>query len=265
MYRCHPFYTNTITHTLAQLPETPYWLLAQRRTADAERSLRWLRGWVPSHAVATEFADMQRYSERSRSCADCQQQPSPTKPVPLPSALVVCTHAQGGGRSGGFWRRTLRDLCGQRTRRPFALIMFCFVVCQFSGMHSIRPYMVQLFEVFRVPLDANWTTVGVGVMSIAANLVVMCTIGVFGKRRLYFFSLGGTAASCLALSAYAWHTMPTGQSSFEPIVGGGGGGGEEPSAANYAALVMFLSLAFCTSVGAAPITWMFLSEVFPFK
>lgn len=167
-----------------QLPETPLWLLSQNRPDDAERSLQWLRGWVPATAVATEFAEMRRYNERASGCAACQK------------ANVVCGHPPAG--CAERWLEMRR----KRTVRPFALIMFCFVIAQFGGMQSIRPYMVQLFGVFRVPLDANWTTVIMGLMSVLANVVVMCAISFIGKRRLYFFSLAGTALSCFALSNF---------------------------------------------------------------
>lgn len=44
------------------------------------------------------------------------------------------------------------------------------------------------------------TQVLMGVMSLLANIVVMCTISVIGKRKLIFFSLAGTALSCFSLS-----------------------------------------------------------------
>lgn len=124
-----------------QLPETPLWLLSKGRTAEAERSLQWLRGWVPASAVATEFEATKRYSERANCCVACQK------------ADAKCTHPRANIAN------TLRELLRKRTRRPFALIMFCFVVTQFGGMHSIRPYMVQIFSVFSVPIDPSWTTV----------------------------------------------------------------------------------------------------------
>lgn len=125
-----------------QLPETPLWLLSKGRVADAQRSLQWLRGWVPANAVATEFAEMQRYSKLCNSCIVCQK-----------AGTVPCPHPPAG------FAETARELRRKRTLRPFALIMFCFVVAQFSGMHSIRPYMVQIFAVYGVPVDPNWTTV----------------------------------------------------------------------------------------------------------
>lgn len=105
-----------------------------------------------------------------------------------------------------------------------------------------------------------------GVMSLVANIFVMCTISVIGKRKLFFFSLAGTGTSCFALSAYAYNTLPLHQSSFElnrTVLADTLN--NVPSGESYFAMIMFLCLAFCTSVGAAPVPWMFLSEVFPFK
>lgn len=105
-----------------------------------------------------------------------------------------------------------------------------------------------------------------GVMSLVANVFVMCTISVIGKRKLIFFSLAGTGASCFALSAYAYNTLPLHQSSFEfnsTVVADTLR--NVPTAESYFPMIMFLCLALCTSVGAAPVPWMFLSEVFPFK
>lgn len=34
------------------------WLVSKGRVSDAERALRWLRGWVPASAVQTELAGL---------------------------------------------------------------------------------------------------------------------------------------------------------------------------------------------------------------
>lgn len=64
---------------------------------------------------------------------------------------------------------------------------------------------------------------------------------------------------------YAYQTIPLHQSSFEPIKLEVDATAGVPDPVSYFPLIVFLCLAFCTSVGVAPIPWMFLSEVFPFK
>lgn len=42
------------------------WLLSKNRLKEAEKSLRWLRGWVPASAVQKEFGELVRYRDNSR-------------------------------------------------------------------------------------------------------------------------------------------------------------------------------------------------------
>lgn len=228
---------------------------------------------------------MQRYSENSNSCIPCQK------------AHVKCSHAKGNLRD------RMKELVRKRTMRPFAVIIFCFAISQFCGMTSIRPYMVQIFETFQLPINSNWATVCqfnclvlsdfsnlflqvvVGLMGLLANIVCMGIIKVVGKRKLIFFSLIGTGTSCFALGKlllyfikcnvlkfvmycyfqgfYAFNIFPAGWSSFDKhavVEAKDIAGGE-----NYFAMIMFFSMAFFTSVGAAPIPWILLGEVYPFK
>lgn len=164
-----------------QVPETPLWLLSKKRDEEALVSLQWLRGWVSPKAVETEFSEMKRYSETSNACVACHKE------------AVKCSHPPAD------LREKIKELSRKRTMRPFAIVIFCFAISQFSGMTSIRPYMVQIFKAYAIPIDANWATVVVGVMGLVANIVCMSVVKVFGKRRLYFVSLTGTALSCFAL------------------------------------------------------------------
>lgn len=198
-------------------------------------------------AVEREFTEIKRYSENSNSCIACQKA---GKPCPHPPADL---------------REKVRELLRKRTLRPFALIIACFTITQFSGLTSIRPYLVQIFDAYAVPIDANWATVGVGLMGLLANIVCMSVVKVIGKRKLYFFSLVGAALSCFALCFYAHNTLPPGWSTFDKHTGAdrlhAGDGSED----GYFAMMMFFSLAFFTSVGLGSMPWILLSEVFPFK
>lgn len=111
----------------------------------------------------------------------------------------------------------------------------------------------------------------------------MCVIKWIGKRNLYLFALVGCAISCFSigknivshnaisqsisifisypLGVYAFLEFPFGHTSFDnhydpPIT---------TSAVNYLPLCMLCSLAFFTNLGVYPITFILLSEVFPFK
>lgn len=53
------------------------------------------------------------------------------------------------------WKEMLRP----PTRRPLMLVVPYFIIQQFSGMASIRPFMVHVFRELGLTDAAEWTTV----------------------------------------------------------------------------------------------------------
>lgn len=45
------------------------------------------------------------------------------------------------------------------TIKPFLLVIFVSLIVQFNGMIPIKPYMIQVFKAFRIPMDPNWASV----------------------------------------------------------------------------------------------------------
>lgn len=225
------------------VPETPFWLMAKNRKDDALKSLMWLRGWVsdPKH-VEKEFKEIQRYSEDSNRCVMCQK------------ADVKCEHKSGSSRE------LLKELFRKRTLKPFTLVITMFLFCQFSGLSGMRPYLVQVFQTFQVPIDASWATVVIGILGFAANIACTCLIKVLGKRKIALISMTGTCISMIALAIYSYKVLPPGTTSFgkHEIQPGG-------SPLGFIPLTFIYTLAFSTSFGLLPVPWMLLSEVFPFK
>ncbi|XP_055542460.1 facilitated trehalose transporter Tret1-like [Wyeomyia smithii] len=225
------------------VPETPMWLLSKDRKEDARKSLQWLRGWVSPQAVEKEFQEMQRYSANAAKCTSCQK-----------TQAVECGHPPPSE-----WMK-LQELMRKRNLRPFVLVMLLFAFGQLSGLTGMRPYLVQIFQAYGVPLDANWATVSMGLLGLLANIVCMIFIKFVGKRRLALFSMSVTALSCLSLAIYAFHVFPAGWTSFDVH--------KEVNTANglnYVPMLLFFLLGFATSVGVLPVPWILLSEVFPFK
>lgn len=122
----------------------------------------------------------------------------------------------------------------------------------------------------------------VALLGILSNIVCTCIISVIGKRILWLVSMAGASLSCLALGEFWWifspyffllnwnnfnskgvfayNFIPAEWSSFdkhERIAVEG--------SINYIPMILFFALAFFSSVGVAPIPWILLSEVFPFK
>lgn len=123
------------------VPETPLWLLSKNRKDDALKSLQWLRGWVKPELVQKEFREMQSYSATATSCVPCQK------------GKLTCSHPPPTIVD------LLKELIRKRTLKPFVLVMICFAISQFTGATPMRPYMIQLFQTYRVPIDPNWATV----------------------------------------------------------------------------------------------------------
>lgn len=67
----------------------------------------------------------------------------------------------------------------------------------------MRPYIVQILRAFNVPLDANVTTVILGLIGILANIGLLGTVKRVGKRRIYLWSMVPTFLSCIGLSKYS--------------------------------------------------------------
>lgn len=224
------------------VPETPMWLLSKGRKEQAMKSLQWLRGWVSPKAVEPEFNEIVRYSEDSNRCVQCQKQ------------QIKCTHKHSTASE------LLTEMMRKRTLKPFLIVLVMFAFCQFSGLSGMRPYLVQIFDSYNVPVDSNWCTVLIGICGFVANILCMCIIKPLGKRKLALFSMVGVCVSIVSLSIYSYFVLPPGWTSFdkhEQKLDDHGMG--------YIPMIFIFILAFSTSLGMLPVPWMLLSEVFPFK
>lgn len=225
------------------VPETPFWLMARNRKEDALKSLMWLRGWVsdPKH-VEKEFSEIQRYSDESNRCVSCQK------------GDIKCTHKAAS--SSELWKELFR----KRTLKPFILVITMFLFCQFSGLTAMRPYLVQIFQAYSVPIDASWATVVIGILGFVANIACTCLIKPLGKRKIALISMSGTCISMAALAIYSHKVLPSGLTSFDKHMTS-----SHDNALGYIPMIFIYTLAFFTSFGLIPVPWMLLSEVFPFK
>ncbi|XP_055387594.1 facilitated trehalose transporter Tret1-like isoform X2 [Condylostylus longicornis] len=222
------------------VPETPMWLLSKHKNEQALKSLQWLRGWVSPKAVEKEYQEMQRYSENSNKCQSCQKSNIKCE-HPLPTIFDKC-----------------KELKRKRTVKAFIVVMGLFTIGQFSGVLAMRPFMVQIFKAYNVPMDPRIATVYIGVIALFANIACMSTIRLLGKRRICLIGLIGSLICCLALASYAQNVFPKNYNSFDTHE-------NIPFESSYFPLVAFYFLAFWTNGGVTSIPWFMLSEVFPFK
>lgn len=206
------------------LPDSPIWLISRHREEEALRSLQWLRGWVPRQNVQEEFQQLRNFHST---------------------------------RKDEKWNFT-RDLWSKATLKPFFIVTMYFVFTQMSGLAGMRPYLVQIFHTYQVPVDPNWATFIVGLLKLSGNVFCMISVKFLGKRKITLISASGAALSCFSIGLYAYLNLPPGLSSFDqhPRI-------ENPQ--GIYPLIGFFILSFLTSFGIAPLPWVLLSEILPFR
>lgn len=118
------------------------------------------------------------------SCKACQKQ------------AIKCSHP-----SPNYWKN-IKATLQKRTLKPFILCIALEIFLQFSALLATRPYIIQIFKAYGIPLDANLAAV---YMTIASNISCLCLIIVIkllGKRKLYLGSSIFCMLTCIGLSKY---------------------------------------------------------------
>lgn len=229
-----------------QIPETPQWLLSKNRTLEAEKSLRWLRGWISSGSgvVAQELHDLQKHSERSNSCNTCiKRDQKCTHPLPTLSEKFV-------------------ELKRKRTFKPLFIIIFMFCVGQFSGLYSMRPFIVQIFKAYETPLPPDQSAAMLSLIESLACCVFVGLIRFTGRRRLYLITSFGAFVCSGVISCYGFIYLPSDYVSFDLTHGAYH---MENAILRYIPTVFLILFSFFSCCGFITIPWILVSEIFPMK
>lgn len=252
-----------------QIPESPLWLLSKNRTEDAQKSLQWLRGWVPSKAVEKELNELKRHIEFTKTCAACYK------------AEVKCVHPPATAME------KLRGLFLPSTLKPFTVLLIVFTLNQITGTYAMKPYLILIFKAYGTPLSPSVATAVLGLTGILGTTTCVCIIRFIGKRKLFLCALLLASIPKIAVgklySAPAMHKLliqfhltrcfsndnlsgiygfiylPIGTTSFFPREG------EAPPNNNYFPLIAYVVMQFINSVGVSAVPHMLLSELLPCK
>ncbi|XP_063979290.1 facilitated trehalose transporter Tret1-like isoform X2 [Diachasmimorpha longicaudata] len=160
--------------TLAIVPESPYWLAGKNRMEDAEKSLRWLRGWVPSSSVREE---LQLILKTIRHPQTDEEHPKESHWSP-------------------FFRRTFIV--------PFMLVSLVFFLAAFGGSATLQTFAVSIFDKVEVPMNKYTATLILGVAELLGTAICVASIHFVGKRRLNWVSISGTGLCFLGSAIYIY-------------------------------------------------------------
>ncbi|XP_043483051.1 facilitated trehalose transporter Tret1 [Leptopilina heterotoma] len=157
------------------VPESPYWLASKGRIAEAERSLCWLRGWTSPTEVNTEFHQI---TDMVKSVKINAKENSILK--------------------------NLHHYNKKNFYKPFILVAITFFVSTFNGSLVLQTNAVEIFEGLKSPIEKYTATVFLGLTEFVSSVVCAFIIHILGKRKLTFFSVGGTFFCYLLLAIYGY-------------------------------------------------------------
>lgn len=262
------------TNPVHQIVESPLWLLLKNRPKDAEKSLRWLRGWrSSSEAVAKEFAELKEYSELSLSCMTCAKQ------------SLKCNHT-----NSTFWD-SIKELARKRSLKPFILIVSLQFFLEFSMIMVWMPFIIPVLKAYGIPFGANLTTVILSTIGLFAHISLLLTVKTLGKRIICLNSMAIVVLCCIALSktfekttfqlkkthlfhfllgVYGFIFFPPGWSSFKQHSHAEsmtelGEIHMKVGRYGYLALICIAMMQFFTKMGISGASLLLVAEVFPLK
>lgn len=161
------------------VPESPYWLYKKKRVEDAQKSLKWLRGWTSFKAIESEFNSVVNSVEDLQA----QQKKHSIEQMTLSKKLKP------------FTKRTFI--------LPFMLIFVGFIFGHFSGMTPLQTYSIQILGSYRVPINEYYATIFLGAAQVLGCLIGMIFVRSVGKRGLVFVSFIGCGICFFAVATHS--------------------------------------------------------------
>lgn len=243
---------------LCFIPESPVWLIRERRFREAVKALQWLRGWVPGYMVESEFKQL--YDELITQKIDTD-----------------AGENKGASSLGQSLKKHLHMWQKRSFVAPFLLVLLTFFICHFSGKTPVRTYAVVIFDTLRTPMDKYQATILLGISEFLATIVGAALIHSTGKRPLVLTSMLGTAVCILGIAIYAHSfelteltglavendtqlnsSLPMNTSSLVSSVSSQGF-----SFLSWLPLTLVLGAAFSANLGVRMIPWVLIGEVYP--
>lgn len=134
------------------MPESPYYYVMKNRIANAEQSLKWLRG--EEYNYNDELIEIQIESE-----------------------LLARNRVN-------VWTALNKPA----TKRALMITMCLVVFVQFSGINAVIFYTGFIFDATNAGIEASVATIIVGIMQVVATFVASLTVDRLGRRALLMLS-----------------------------------------------------------------------------
>lgn len=157
-------------------------MLSKDRPKDAQRSLQWLRGWVSPQTIHKEFTELQSFSCESNACAACI------------GKSTKCYHSKPS------FCDKIKELKRMRNIKPFVICFILYFLYQFCLTTVWQPYIIQVLNALGTPINASLVTILSSSLGIVASIVLLSTIKIFGRRKLYLSAIMTVAICSFGLS-----------------------------------------------------------------
>lgn len=95
-----------------------------------------------------------------------------------------------------------KEIFSLKTGRPLLLVVLSFFITGSACFVAMQPYLIQMLNAFRVPIDSSWASVMVSVTYVLGTVVCLCLIKSIGKRKLFLAGIGGTFIGSICLGIY---------------------------------------------------------------
>lgn len=156
----------------------------------------------------------------------------------------------------------ISEMKRKRTLKPFTIIIALFVIVQFTGIASMSPFMVQIFQAYQSPIPSDKAIALASFLNNLATVIFMILVRFTGRRRFFLTMLTGIFLCSAVLSCYGFIYLPSGFTSFDHEIESLQ---SDNTSIHYVPLVCLILWSCFTYCGFLSMPWMLLSEIFPFK